>query len=55
MQIKSAGDDRGASRKCGCSEYELQSSSKTLLAFELAEGSERKEDEESVRYHLRFI
>jgi hypothetical protein len=43
--IENTGDDGGAGRKCGRGKYELKSSTKARLVLQLAERSEREEDE----------
>jgi hypothetical protein len=54
-QIASARDDGGAGRECRSGEYGLKSATETDLVLQIAEGSERKKDKQSVGYYRRFI
>jgi hypothetical protein len=54
-QVKSSGDDGGTGGEYGCSEYELQSSTKAGLVLQHGEGSKREKDKDGIGYHSLFI
>jgi hypothetical protein len=54
-QIASIRDDGCTGRECRSGEYGLKSSTKTGVVLQIAEGSERKVDKQSIGYYRRFI